>query len=792
MRKWLYGGGIGAALIVVIAVAYAFFSLTSIVAANRDRILKLAGAALGRPVFINEMRASLGWGVSVEITGLRIADDPAFSQLPFFTADEVSLRLKFFPLLFGRARFRQLDIVQPEIRVLRNASGELNLGTLGNAREKTAGTKASSNSASALARLAIKQLNIDGANVIYNDLSQPAKPIKLHGLDLSIENFRADAPFDVSLKFGFLGRDNVDVHGKVGPLLARGMFLLKRVPADLSFALGPFEIDKLRKLTDIGKKIPAELAMPDPISIAGSLKGPFDDLAFEVRSDLTGQRIAYAPKFDKPAGVMMMISAQGTRTRQPAEIKIASAEIKLATLDLRATKIAIAPPALAAQIDSNAFGLGDVAALIPTAGRYGISGSGELHGTAEIAGGKPNFDGAIVFHTVGIKSPPGKLPPIANFSGTVRCAGTRATVEPTTFTLGSSHLSFKGNLDSITPLNAAYSMTADALHLDELHPGRPPGEVMNQVAISGTVTGAPDSPQVTARIASPDGTVNRVTYQHLNLDADYNRGRLHAHPLQADVFGGSLVANINAVIAGAPSFGIGMKLHRIDLEPALRSQHISAANWVHGLLTGNVSLTGRGAQWRQIKPTLSGSGTLQLVNGRLVGVNIVALAINGIAGAPGVSQLLDATFMSSHSGMLADPDTELTNASLSFVLSGPRITTHDLMVQSQFYGITGDGWFDMNKNIDMDSDIQLTFGLSVAIPVWVKGQLPAVIVMPNLPKLTERIAMGAISAPGRILKGGMSAVGAIFGGGSSSNQPQSNQTPPSLPNPLKTLKSLIP
>jgi hypothetical protein len=789
MRKWLYGGGIGAALIVVIVVAYAFLNLTSIVAANRDRILKLTSDALGRPVFINEMRASLGWGVSVEITDLRIADDPVFSQLPFLTADEVSLRLKFFPLLFGRARFRQLDIVQPEIRVLRNARGELNLGTLGNAREKPAGTKAS-NDTSALARLAIKRLNIDGANIIYNDLSQQAKPIKLHGLDLSIENFRADAPFDVSLKFGFLGRDNVDVHGKVGPLLARGAFLLKRVPADLSFALGSFEIDKLRKMTDIGKKIPAELAMPDPISVRGSLKGPFNDLAFEVRSDLTRQRVAYAPKFDKPAGVVMMISAQGTR--QPGEIKIASAEIKLATLDLRATKIAIAPPALAAQVDSNAFGLGDVAALIPAASSYGVSGRGELHGTVKIAERKPTFDGAVVLYTVGIKSPPGKLPPIANLSSTIRYAGTRATVEPTTFMFGSSHMSFNGNLDSITPLNAVYSMTADSLRLDELHPGRPAGEVMNQVAISGTATGAPDSPQVAARIASPDGTVNRVTYQHLNLDVDYNRGRLHAHPLQADVFGGSLVANVNAVIAGAPSFGIGMKLHRIDLGPALRSQNISAANWVHGLLTGNVSITGRGTQWPQIKPTLSGRGALQLVNGKLIGVNIVALAINGVAGAPGVSQLLNATFMSSHSGMLADPDTELTNANLSFVLSGPRITTHDLTVQSQFYGITGDGWFDMDKNIDMDSDIQLTFGLSVAIPVWVKGQLPAVIVLPNLPKLTERVAMGAISAPGRILKGGMSAVGSIFGGGSSSNQPQSNQPPSSLPNPLKTLKSLIP
>jgi len=788
MRKWLYGGCIGAALIVAAAVAYAFLNLSSIVAANRGRILRLTSDALGRQVVINEMHASVGWGVSVEITGLQVADDPTFSQLPFLTASEVSLRVKFFPLILGDARFRQLDIIQPEIRVLRNVRGELNLGTLGNAREQGRARRASSSSA--LAKLAIKRFNIDNATIIYNDLSQQAKPIKLHGLDLSIENFNAGAPFDVDLKFGFLGRGNAEVSGRVGPILERGLFLLKRVPADLKIALGPIQMDKLRKLTDVGAKIPAALAMPDPVSIDGTLKGRFDELGFEIHTDLTQDRIAYAPRFEKPAGVAMTLAAQGTR--QPGEIRLASAEIRLATLDLRATKIAIEPLAIEARLDSNSFGLTEIAALVPAAAAYGVSGSGELHGMAKLDEGTPNFDGSVLLHAVGLKSPPGRLRPIANLDGTIRCAGARATIEPTSFTLGAAHVSFNGNLASLNPLSAGYALSADSLRLDELHPGRPSGEIMNQVTVTGTATGALDSPELAAHVVSRDGMVNNVNYNHLDLDADYHRGRVKAHPLIANVFGGSIVANVNAMTGDSPSFAVGMKLRSVDLEPALRSQHISVANWVHGLLTGNVSITGHGAQWPQIKPTLRGNGNLQLANGKLVGVNIVALAINGVAGAPGVSQLLNATFMSSHSGLLADPDTELTNANLSFVLSGPRVTTHDLTVQSQFYGITGDGWFDMDKNIDMDSDIQLTFGLSVAIPVWIKGQLPAVIVLPNLPKLTERIAMGAISAPGRIIKGGMNAVGSIFGSGSSNPPPSGAAQPSSIPNPFKALKSLIP
>lgn len=789
MRKWLYGVGLGAIVIAAAVVAYALFNLSSIVAANRDRILTLTSDALGRPVRVEQMRATISWGVSVEITGLRIADDPSFSQFPFLTANEVSLRVEFFPLLAGRAKLRQLDIIQPNIRILRNARGDLNLSTLGRNGGAPAAQARPAKNASALAALSIKAFDIDDATILYNDLAQQAAPIKLHGLALAVTNFRAAAPFDVDMKLGFLGQSNVEVSGKVGPVLDQRRLQLARLPVDLKFALGPVLIDKLRKLTDLGARIPPALSITDQVSIDGILKGPLTRLAFEIHTDLTQQRIAYAALFDKPPGVAMTIAARGTRTASGLEA--ASAELRLATLDLRATKISIDPPVVDARLDTNRFGLAEIAAIAPVAASYGFSGSGEIHGSAKLAAGKPNFDGAVLLRQVSVKSGPAKLPAIADLNSTISFAGERAIIEPTTLTLGSAHLNLNGNLASLNPLSAGYALAADSLKLGELFPERPAGELMNRLVVTGTAEGALDSPNLKARIVSPDGTVNQVAYHDLDLDAEYGHGRVQAHPLKADVFGGSIVANANAVIGHKPSFSVGMKLRNVDLEPALRSQKISASNWIHGLLTGNVSVTGRGASWPQIKPTLLGSGQLQLANGKLVGVNIVALAINGIAGAPGVSQLLNATFMSSHSGLLADPDTDLTNASLSFVLAGPRVTTHDLAVQSRFYGIGGDGWFDMDKNIDMDADIQLTFGLSVAIPVWVKGQLPAVIVLPNLPKLTERIAMGAINTPGRIIRGGVNAVGSIFGGGSSSPPPKSAPSS-SLPNPLNALKSLIP
>ena len=518
MRKWLYGIGLGGVVSAAV-VAYAFFNLSSIVTANRDRILKLTSDALGRPVRVEQMRASISWGVSVEVTGLRIADDPSFSQLPFLTANKVLLRVEFLSLIVGHTKLRQLDIFQPDIRILRNGRGELNLSTLGGNAGAPSAQAAPTRSVSALAALSIKALNIDNANLFYNDLAQQAAPIELHGLNLSVSNFRATAPFNVDMKLGFLGRSNVEVSGKVGPVLDRGVLQLARLPVDLKFNLGPVQIEELRKLTDIGSRIPALFSITDPVSVGGTLKGSLARFAFEIHTDLTKQRIIYAALFDKPRGAAMTIAARGTRTASGLEA--ASAELRLATLDLGAARISINPPVIDAHLDTNRFGLAEVAALFPAAARYGPSGSGEIHGAAEFAAGKPNFDGNVILRQVGLKSGPAKLPAIANLNSTISFAGGRAIIEPTTLTLGSAHLNLNGNLTSLSPLSAGYALAADSLKLDELFPGRPPDELMNRLAVTGTAEGALNSPDLKARIVSPDGTLNWIAYRNLDLEAEY-------------------------------------------------------------------------------------------------------------------------------------------------------------------------------------------------------------------------------------------------------------------------------
>jgi hypothetical protein len=322
--------------------------------------------------------------------------------------------------------------------------------------------------------------------------------------------------------------------------------------------------------------------------------------------------------------------------------------------------------------------------------------------------------------------------------------------------------------------------------LAQIFASRPPGDVVNQLAVKGTADGELAAPRISATIQSTSGSLENISYSNLDLTAAYLNRRVSARRLNAGMFGGSITADADAVFGEVPTFNLTLVMRNLNMEEGLRSQNVGAASTVHGFLSGNVAASGGGATWDRIRPTIRGSGRLAIANGKLVGVNIVADALNAVAAAPGVNQLVNVAFMSSHHGLLVDPDTELQSAGMSFQQVGPRFTTHDLVAQSPDYTITGDGWFDMDKNIDMNADIRLALGLEVAIPVTVSGKLPGVRVLPDMPALAERVAMGAINTPGNIIRGGVNAVGSLVG------SPSAGSSIPSIPNPINALKKLFP
>jgi uncharacterized protein involved in outer membrane biogenesis len=787
------GGAVGVAIVIAFAIViYAYFRLSAIVAANQDRILARMSDALGRRIQVGKIEAQLGWGVSIEVDELKIADDPAFSKQPFIAAHEAAMEVRFIPLLRGEAIVTRLDLIQPDISLVMNKAGVLNTSTVGAARvanekAEAAGHPERANRRSFLADLSIHALSIEDGALTFTDLGERTAPISVGKFALNVRDFDAASAFELAIKFAFTSDEhNVAISGKLGPLLEQGIFDEQSIPVDLKFEVASILLDHLRALDFIGSKIPAALSIPNPIAVAGIVKGTFGKLAIAVDSDLSSNRIAYGNLFNKPAGTTMTLAASATMAEH---LQIDSANMKLADLALAASDFSsLSAPGISEKIDTNGFNLATLVPMVPAAATYAISGISEVHGVATIGGTGPPFNGTIALKQVSVKPGPPIPGTISDLTGTVQLNNGQEEIEPTTLTFGASHMKVSGRVQSTSPLEASYSLNADSLRLAQLIADRPPTDVLNQLVVSGTATGAIAAPQISATIQSADGSLQNVSYRGLDLTAAYAGGHVVAHPLKVGVFGGSLIADASLEVAKTPQFNATVMMNGLDIEQALRSQNLKAAKTVRGILTGNVAASGRGRSWDQIKPTLSGSGRVVIANGKLVGVNIVADAINAVAAAPGVSQIVNVAFMSSHHGMLVDPNTELESASMTFQMTGPRISTNDLSAESPDYAITASGWFDMDENIRMSADIHVTLGLSAALPVYVTGHIPDVVVLPDLPKLTERVAMGAINTPGRIIRGGVNAVGSLVGAGSSSG----GSSLPSIPNPINSLKKLLP
>jgi hypothetical protein len=106
--------------------------------------------------------------------------------------------------------------------------------------------------------------------------------------------------------------------------------------------------------------------------------------------------------------------------------------------------------------------------------------------------------------------------------------------------------------------------------------------------------------------------------------------------------------------------------------------------------------------------------------------------------------------------LFKDPDTDINTASLTFTLSGIRISTRDLVVQADDYGMTAAGWFDLDKNLDLSGHALLTRKFSqeivankhnvvyltnndgqVDIPLRISGKLPKPDVSPDIATMAQ-------------------------------------------------------
>lgn len=237
-RRWGRIAAIAAAVVLllpVVIIAIGAFLLPAEVIARVAA--EKAEAALGVPVQIDDLEIAL-WPVpSAALIGARIGTEEA----PVATVDRVLLRPRLLPLLSGQVTVRELTIDRPDIRLVVDSSGALNLPFGSNETPEEASSDASIG-------FDIDLFRIRDGRLSYRD-ERDGTDVSVHALE---QRLRLDGRVEAGelARIGLTGRlasDSVDalLPGRVGAPL-RGIRFAVEHDAELDRTTDRLDLASLR------------------------------------------------------------------------------------------------------------------------------------------------------------------------------------------------------------------------------------------------------------------------------------------------------------------------------------------------------------------------------------------------------------------------------------------------------------------------------------------------------------------------------------------------------------------
>lgn len=185
--------GIVAGIIILLILA----TLVVKIVFTKEKLLSLlvpkVESALKRKVEIEDINVSIWGGLGVDVKGMKVLNPSGFTQEELFKFDQLSVRVKFLPLLRKRIEIKKLILNNPEIYLEKNQGGTSNIEDL----TKSEGGKV-------LIPVAFDQLEIRNGTILYLD-SKDQKKIVLHkfeenarlSLDEKMENAKATGKITV-------------------------------------------------------------------------------------------------------------------------------------------------------------------------------------------------------------------------------------------------------------------------------------------------------------------------------------------------------------------------------------------------------------------------------------------------------------------------------------------------------------------------------------------------------------------------------------------------------------------
>jgi AsmA protein len=286
--------------------------------------LPLVEEALNRRLDVGEVRLSLVPTPSIRLSNLKVFDPPAFAENTFFSAEQVRLRLKLWPLLKGRFEVTELLLDKPVFNLLKQPDGTFNYSDIATKKPPPAGTRRETRKKSEAAKPAematvpvLIPQNVSIKDGQINLLTQGRAPVNIKGIDLSLKEFSSDAPFPFKASFNYPGLRTISLEGELDYQEEKSLLELKNNHLkiqDLSLPVqggvsNPFtaprvnlnlksdnvDAGKIFQILSVFSLAPRDTEISGPMSLNLNVNGPSNSLVTQIRGlfkdvKVTGKR----------------------------------------------------------------------------------------------------------------------------------------------------------------------------------------------------------------------------------------------------------------------------------------------------------------------------------------------------------------------------------------------------------------------------------------------------------------------------------------------------------------------
>jgi len=674
-----------AALVAAVALAaWLLFDAQAVKAQSEKLVLE----ATGRQLRIGgDLSLSVFPRLGVEMADLRLSERGQ-PETPFASVERVRVGVRLLPLLQRRVEADEILLVAPDVRLVRDRNGHLNIADLAGqpaAADKAAEGDKKTAPAAPLPRIALAGVRVEKGRLTYRDEGT--------GKEIVVS--------DLGLRFGELGTQ-AKGRAVLGASLALGG---KQLRGDLET---DYVIDAgARRLglsglsgrvtgavatlseLDVQIKLAAVSANAAPAAAGGAAAAPLLLQGIELRGggrlaadrvdlklvaprvELAGERLGGEP-------LVLDLGLEGSGRRLRGSVNVAEWQRQGAVLSIG--KLAVRWNAAVAQLATQGQLATRLEVLTAEAGpRVHV---GDYRGDTEVR--HPALAGG-----------PLKLA----FDGSARADLGAGNAEGRgQFRFDETNLQASWALPRLAPWQATFDVAIDRLNVDRYLPPKAavaPGGAKG--APGATAPAGADTPVDLAALRGLDFSgnlrvgalqVSGARLANLRAKMQAHEGRLTVAPFSADLYEGRASGSLSAA-AGAPQrLAVLTTLESINLQPLLRD--VAKQDVLSGRGRVTLDLNASGASVSALKRSLQGSAALGLRDGAVKGINLAKSLRDLKARLGGGEDVVQAA-----SG---EEKTDFSELQASFRIAQGVARNDDFNAKSPFLRVSGAGAVDIGES----------------------------------------------------------------------------------------------